>query len=207
MILGYNIMYYKRYDISIKRNIITTHIKICENAKKSTKLPNIVVFYTIFLLFFFKFCTKTVDMSGWDMSGMVVCACMDVRFGLKVCQIGTKWDKSGTFSDQISEKMFWNMIWTGPRFVWIWPFCVQTCPPVPYVCSAVCTLWQCWCSWPPCLRGQRSKSGSCTHNCNLGRGGVDDPGMRSKDQMLTEGAAQLVWMWLLSVTCSAQHMF
>ena len=30
----------------------------------------------------------------------------DVRFGLKVGQIGRKWDKSVTFSDQISVKMY-----------------------------------------------------------------------------------------------------
>ena len=28
----------------------------------------------------------------------------DVRFGPNLCQIGSKWDKSGTFSDQISEQ-------------------------------------------------------------------------------------------------------
>ena len=28
--------------------------------------------------------------------------CRDGRFGFKVGQIGPKWDKSGTFSDQIS---------------------------------------------------------------------------------------------------------
>ena len=28
---------------------------------------------------------------------------MGIRFGPKVGQIGTNWDKSGTFSDQISE--------------------------------------------------------------------------------------------------------
>ena len=44
----------------------------------------------------------------------------DGRFGSKVGQIGLKWDKSGTFSDQISvhlaqkSQMYWNLIWKVP---------------------------------------------------------------------------------------------
>ena len=51
------------------------------------------------------------------------CSCRDGRFGYKVGQIGTKWDKSGSFSDQISEhlarerQMLWNLIRKGPGFV------------------------------------------------------------------------------------------
>ena len=40
----------------------------------------------------------------------------DVRFGSKVDQIGPKWNKSGTFSDQ----MYWNLIWKSPGFVPLW---------------------------------------------------------------------------------------
>ena len=42
---------------------------------------------------------------------------------MKVGQIGPKWDKSGTFSDQISVRfgaranMNWNLIWKIPGFV------------------------------------------------------------------------------------------
>ena len=60
------------------------------------------------------------------------------RFGLKVGQIGPKWDKSGIFSDQNSlhfgsvresvlksyltshgfiPKVYWNMIWKIPKYV------------------------------------------------------------------------------------------
>ena len=44
-------------------------------------------------------------------------ACRDARFGPKVSQIYPKWEKSGTFSEQISVhfsrwvKMYWNLIW------------------------------------------------------------------------------------------------
>ena len=36
---------------------------------------------------------------GWESSS-------DVRFGPNVGQIGPKWDKSGTYSDQIRAKMY-----------------------------------------------------------------------------------------------------
>ena len=51
---------------------------------------------------------------------------MNGRFGSKVGQIGPKWDKSGTFSDQISvhlarsSQMYWNLIWKSPGFVPFW---------------------------------------------------------------------------------------
>ena len=46
-----------------------------------------------------------------------------VIFRTKVGQIGTKWDTSGTFSDQISvhlapgRQMHWNVIWKSPGCV------------------------------------------------------------------------------------------
>jgi len=47
----------------------------------------------------------------------------NVRIGLKVGQIGPKWDKSGTFSDQISVH-FW------PIFPNLSPTQTPVCPPV-----------------------------------------------------------------------------
>ena len=47
----------------------------------------------------------------------------DGRFGSKLGQIRSKWDKTGTFSDQISvhlarsSQMYWNLIWKSPGFV------------------------------------------------------------------------------------------
>ena len=33
-------------------------------------------------------------------------------------QIGPEWEnKHGTFSDQISDKIYWNLIWKSPGFV------------------------------------------------------------------------------------------
>ena len=41
---------------------------------------------------------------------------MDVRFGPKVGQIGPKWDKSGTYSDQAGRL---NLLKYDLKFFWI----------------------------------------------------------------------------------------
>ena len=55
--------------------------------------------------------------------------------GTKVGQIGPKWDKSGIFSDQISEHF------GSPQKSRIWPVLVQSDPLLAQICPDCCELW------------------------------------------------------------------
>ena len=67
----------------------------------------------------------------------------DGRFGQKVGQIGTKWDKSGTFSDEIwvySDSEIWKTnIWdqSDPHSAQIWHPCCKLSPSVSKAPSSI----------------------------------------------------------------------